>query len=160
MRGRRGQEEFVGFGLIIIVVAIVLLIFLGFTLRKDSSPELVESYEVESFIQTILQHTTDCEDNREFLPVQKLIFDCNEGGSCEDGRNFCTVLEGTIKELTEESWNVGEEGLTRGYEFEILREGGEILKIEEGNKTNSYKGSKQHFSKGGNSIEIYFTAYY
>ena len=75
MKNKYGQEEMVGFALIMIIVAIILLIFLSFSLGK-SEKETVESYEVESFIQSMSQYTTDCRDNLEYVSIQKLIFDC------------------------------------------------------------------------------------
>ncbi|MBU4116158.1 MAG: hypothetical protein KKG94_00235, partial [Nanoarchaeota archaeon] len=74
---KRSQEEIVGFALIIIIVAVILLIFLGFYLRAPQK-EIIESYEIESFIQSFLQYTSDCESNLEFLPVKNLIFACYE----------------------------------------------------------------------------------
>jgi len=35
-----------------------------------------------------------------------------------------------------------------------------MIKIQKGNSTNNYKGSKQIFSKGSNTIEIVFTTSY
>ena len=65
IKRKKAQEEMVGFALIIILVAVILLIFLGFSLR-DQEKETIESYEVESFIQSFLQYTSDCRDNLEF----------------------------------------------------------------------------------------------
>ena len=160
IRGKSGQEEFVGFGLIMIVVAVVLLIFVGFALKKNSNAELVESYEVESFIQTMLQYTTDCEDNLEFLSVQKLIFDCRENEKCLDGRNTCNVLNETLEKIIDASWNVETGSLVKGYELIVLDESVEMIKIQKGNSTNNYRGSKQSFSKSGSTIEIVFTTSY
>lgn len=160
IKNKTGQEEFVGFGLIIIVVAVVLLIFVSFALRNNSGNEPIESYEVESFVQTMLQYTTDCEDNLEFLTIQDLIFDCRNREKCLDGRDTCKVLEEKIKGIVEAGWSVEEGSLAKGYELVILEEGEEMLKIEEGNSTRNYKGSKQSFSRGGKSIEVIFTTNY
>ena len=65
---KRAQEEMVGFALIVIIVSVILVIFLGFSLR-DQGKENVESYEVESFIQSFLQYTSECRDNFNFLSV-------------------------------------------------------------------------------------------
>jgi len=56
---KKAQEEMVGFALIIIVVAVILLVFLSIGLRKDGRED-VESYEVASFIQSLLQYHTSC----------------------------------------------------------------------------------------------------
>lgn len=160
IKNKSGQEEFVGFGLIIIVVAVVLLIFVSFALKGGSDKDPIESYEVESFIQTMLQYTTDCEDNLEFLTIQDLIFDCRKNEKCIDGRNTCDVLKETMTNIIKNSWSVEEGSLAKGYELVILDEGEEIIKIQKGNSTSNYKGSKQSFSKSGDTIEVIFTTNY
>lgn len=159
MRGRRkGQEEMVGFALIIVLVAVILLVLLSLSLRKPQQEE-VESYEVDSFIQAFLQYTSDCRDDFEYLDVQELIFDCNDGRMCVDGRDTCEVLNSTLRGIVEESWNVGADRPVVGYELKILSESTEILLLSEGNKTRSYKGSMQSLVKRGDKFDIFFTAY-
>src|SRR4030043_445 len=87
-RSRSGQEEMVGFVVIVVMVSVALLILLGFLL-KSSNKGAVESFEIENFIQSTLQYTTDCEDYTEFLPVQGVITACEEGGTCLDGTDSC-----------------------------------------------------------------------
>ena len=158
---KKAQEEMVGFGLIIIIVAVILLVFLGFYLR-DSPKEIVESYEVESFIQGFLQHTTDCKDsgNLEYLSIKQLIFSCNDREKCLDKRESCEVLESTLTNLVKASWQVGLDTPVKGYELNITSETTLILFIKEGNMTKNYKGAMQDFSRSGNLFEILFTAYY
>ena len=60
-RNRSAQEEMVGFVVIVVIVSIALLILLGFLLR-GSGKSAVESFEIENFIQSVMQYTTDCED--------------------------------------------------------------------------------------------------
>jgi len=158
MKKNRAQEEMVGFALIIIIVSVILLVFLGFMLRKPQT-ELVESYEVNSFLQSMLQYTTDCRDNLEYCSVQKLIFDCNNNEMCLDGRNTCDVLNSTLSGIVEESWKIQDRPV-KGYELKILVNEGEMLVLKQGNVTRNYKGSVQPFERAGSSIEVYFTAYY
>ena len=158
-KNKSGQEEMVGFALIIILVAVILLIFLGFALRSPQK-ESVENYEVNSFIQGFLQYTSDCRDNLEYLSIQKLIFDCNDHEMCLDGRNTCDVLNSTLTGIVEESWKIEGDRPIKGYELKISSNEEEILLIKNGNLTGNYKGSAQDFSRSGNSVEIFFTAYY
>ena len=118
---KKAQEEMIGFALIIIVVAVIILVFIGFSL-KSPQKEAVESYEINSFIQSFLQQTSDCRDNLEYLSIQKLIFDCNDGEICLDGRNTCEVLDSTLRGITEESWKI-EESPIKGYNLEIISNG-------------------------------------
>src|SRR3990172_5266688 len=104
-RKKQGQEEMVGFALIIIIVAIILLIFLSFSLRSPQK-QSVESYEAESFVQTFLQYTTECENNVEKLPVQKLIVSCMNKEQCLDGKDSCDALNSELGGILNESWNL------------------------------------------------------
>jgi hypothetical protein len=162
LKGKRAQEEMIGFALIIILVAIILLVFLGISLRSPQK-ENVESYEVKSFVQAFLQYTTDCRDSNDlgYFSVKDLIFSCNRNEKCLDERNTCEVLNFTLTGITEESWKVEGDRPVKGYELKILKDETEIiLMIEKGNVTDNYKSSVQDFSKSGSSFDIFFTAYY
>ena len=153
---KKGQEEMVGFILIVIIVAVLMLIFLAYFLRQPREEQ--DSYKVTSFIQSFLPYTTDCRDNLDFVSIQRLIFDCNSGDSCLDGRKSCDVLGSTLKSLVEESWKVGNSPIV-GYNLQILSNNAEVLIINEGNETKNSQTGLQDFSRGGNSIEIAFTTY-
>ena len=158
-----GQEEIVGFALIIIIVAVILLVILGLSIRGKGK-EAVQSYEAGSFLQTSLQYTSDCYDGIEYLPVQKLIFECENENSCEDGRETCEVLDSTFREIIEKSWKVSEETPVKGYKIAIVSQEDEtpkeILSIEDGNETNNYKTSMQSFSRQGIDYDVSFSVYY
>ena len=156
---KRSQEEIVGFALIIIIVAVILLIFLGFYLRAPQK-ENIESYEIESFIQSFLQYTSDCENNLEFLPVQKLIFACYENQRCLGEKDSCDVLNTTLEGILKQSWKIEGDRPVKGYNFKIIAGNESFFSIEKGNVTNNYKGGFQDFSRSGNLFEIIFTAYY
>ncbi len=155
-KNKSGQEEMVGFAIIIILVAVIFLVFLGLALNS-SKEEIVQSYEVESFIQALLQFTTDCEDNFEYRSVQGLILDCSDGEICLDERDACDVLNSTLKNIIEETWKVGQERPVQGYELIINLEGEEILSLKKGNSTKESKGAKQEL--GIRDGEIFLTAY-
>ncbi|HLD55151.1 MAG TPA: hypothetical protein VJB35_02715 [Candidatus Nanoarchaeia archaeon] len=156
---KKGQEEMMGFGLIIILVSVILLVFLGLTLSV-SQKDTVESYEVESFIQASLQYTTTCKDYLEYLSVQKLIFDCKNGQVCVEGGPACEVLEKTLSGIIEESWKIEGDRPIKGYNLRIYSDGAEMFVLSKGNLTGNSKGAMQDFSRGGSLIEIYFSAYY
>lgn len=156
---KRSQEEMVGFALIIIIVAVILLIFIGFSLR-DQEKEVVESYEVDSFIQSFLQYTTDCVDSYKprYRSIEKLIIDCNNGERCLDERDICEVLDSILKEIIEESWDVKGDRPVKGYNLKIGSNNETILDISDGDATNNYKSSMQELGK--QDIEVIFKAYY
>jgi hypothetical protein len=155
----KGQEEMIGFALIMIIVAVILLVFLSFSLGGNQK-DAVESYEVESFIQTILRYTTECRDNYEFLPVRKLISDCEDNEMCLNGGHSCVILEDTLKEIVEESWKVEGDRPIKGYKLVILEGENERLLIEKGNVTQNYKGATQLLPRSDRNYDIFFTAYY
>lgn len=159
IKNKRSQEEMVGFALIMIIVAVILLIFIGLSLRNQPK-EAVESYEVDSFIQAFLQYTTNCAEGYEpkYHSIRKLIIACNNEEKCLDERETCEVLNSTIKGIAKESWKVAEDRPVKGYNLEIKTDNSLILNLSEGNITNNYKTSTQ--SLGKEDIEIFFTAYY
>jgi hypothetical protein len=163
---KKAQEEMVGFGLILILVAIVFIVFISVYIRKPS--ESVTDYQSTSFVQSILQYTTTCqEENMKNLSIQELISKCQSGNKCYY-RNMepCGLLKNTIKLITQESWNVGPKNPVKGYSFIINASAAEnvpetqLLNITNGVVTNNYKGAEQDFGdpSGGNVI-ILFDAY-
>jgi len=155
----KGQEEMVGFALIMIIVAVILVIFLSFSLNR-SDEEFVESYEVESFIQSMLQYTTDCRDNLEYLSIQKLIIDCQDRKICLDERDTCEVLNSTLKKIIDESWKIEGDRPVKGYELKITEDEAEIFYIQGGNITKNSKGAVELLSRSGRNYGIFFSAYY
>lgn len=142
----------IGFALIIILVSVILLIFLGFSI-KDSKTENLESYEVESFLQGLLQHTTNCEDNFEYLSVRKLIFSCMNNEKCLNGEESCEILNSDLNDILEESWKT-ENSPTKGYVLNVIVNEQELLNLQKGNLTQNYKGSVQYFKKDGSDVDI------
>ncbi|MCK4647613.1 hypothetical protein KAT24_01635 [Candidatus Pacearchaeota archaeon] len=159
MKKKKGQEEIVGFALIIIIVSVILLVFLSFSLRSSRKME-IESYEVEGFIQAFLQHTSNCEDALGFLSVQKLIFSCDRDEICLDGKSACEAMDFTLTEICENSWNVGKDAPIKGYQLKIISDETEIFLLNEGNVTKNYKGAAQDFVKRAKDYEVSFKVYY
>ena len=155
---KKGQEEIVGFVVIIVIVGVIILILLGFLLNSPDE-SAVESYEVESFIDSMLQYTTNCESQLEYLSVQKLIAYCENEGICLDGEDSCDILNSTIKEIIENGWDVNEQSAVKAYEFNIFNEENQIFLVEKGNKTSSYKGSYQDFVRSGKEYKVSLTIY-
>ena len=156
---KKAQEELVGFIVIIVIVSVALLILLGFLLRS-SDKGAVESYEIENFIQSTLQYTSDCEDYTEFLSIQELIPACEEKRTCLSGEDSCKVLNNTLKDLIETGWDINKQSAIKGYHFRVMVGGQEKLSLQKGNETRNYKGDFQDFSKKGTNYEVSFKIYY
>ena len=160
--GKKAQEEMVGFAMIIIIVAVIILVLLGISLNKPKTTTGVESYEVESFIGAMLQHTTDCSTDfgSSYNDINDLITECDFEQVCEDGEDTCEVLSSNLKEIIEEAWKVGEDRPVKGYVMNVTSDNAEILSLREGNITSNYKGSLQSLPKRGSNYNIEFRAYY
>jgi len=169
MKNRKGQEELVGFGLIIILVAIVFIVFISIYIRKPT--EKVTNYESVSFVQAILQYTTTCqEENLHNLSIQELIPKCQEGTSnCYSANNKiikpCIILNDTLAKIADQSWNPGLKNPVKGYTLIVnVSDDGKhekrVSNITKGVVTNNYKGAEQDFGNpNGGYIIILFDAY-
>ena len=153
----KAQSEFVGFAIIIIIVAILMLIFLSFSLNK-SPEETIQSYETEAFVQSILEYTTTCAKIYEpnFLSIRSLIYYCIDEEPCLDNTNSCELLEQTLTELLENSWKTGEDRPIKAYELQIMHRGEDLVLLKEGIQTSQSKGSSQHYD---GDVDLFFTAY-
>ncbi|MEK6817325.1 MAG: hypothetical protein AABX80_00845 [Nanoarchaeota archaeon] len=145
---KKGQEEMIGFALIIILVSVILLVFLAFSLNKPKTE--IESYEVNSFLQTSLQYTTTCQTAsgiKKFNAIKDLVFECDLKNKCSNEENTCEVLNETLTDILKESWPTGEDRPNKGYELTINTGENLILSLQEGNLTKNCRGSSQSFSK-------------
>lgn len=159
----RGQNEMVGFGLIVVLVAVIFIVFLSIYIRKPS--ETIVDHEANSFVQSLLQYTTICEDGEfENLTVQRLISHCKDRDTCySSGMDPCIVLNDTVKDLVRKSWDVGPENYIKGYSLTINVSDGDtneqLVNLQEGIVTRNYRLSLQNFGKGWDYTVILFKAY-
>ncbi len=158
-KSKKAQEEMVGFVVIIVIVAVVLLVLLGFMLRNNKN-QVIESYEVESFIQASLQYTSDCGSQTEFLSIEDLIVSCEGGETCLDERESCEVLNETLKGIIGKAFNVSEESAVRGYLFKVMVDENERFSLKKGNETGNYKGAFQDIPRGRDVYEVSLNIYY
>jgi hypothetical protein len=145
----KAQEEMLGFGLIVIIIAIIILIFISFYIKKDSKPD-IESYEVEGFIQASLQHTTNYKNNLKYFSLRELIIQCYNNENCD-------LLNKTLNEIMEKSWLIRDNSV-QGYDLKIKSPEKEIINLEKGNFTQNYKGALQDLGK--NDIMFNLKIYY
>jgi hypothetical protein len=159
IKNRLGQEEMVGFALIVIIVAVILLVFLSLSFSKRNT-QTVQSYEVENFLKTSLQYTTNCEFYREgYVSLETLIFKCYENKTCINGNNGCVVLGTTLKEMLNESWKAGSDKPIQGYVLNISINGQQLKSFKEGNTTLNSRGDTELRNKGSASLEISLDVY-
>jgi len=141
---KRGQEEIVGFVLIMVIVVVVLVIFLGISLR-DTGEMSAESIDVYQFLESSSEVTTNCQvRSDEFSDMGSLFERCFSEEKCINELDSCEVLERQMNEILEISWNVGQNNSLKGYSFESYYENEqtrEILSIQEGNCEGIFSGA-------------------
>jgi len=143
-RSKRSQEEMVGFALIVVMVAVILMMFISFSLKAPEQ-EAIESYELENFIQSVLNYNVDYD-----IEVSDLIKNCNNYD--ED----CELMKTELENILEESWIVEEDSVIKGYNLKIVDKDKEIFSAEKGEITQNYKTLPELLS----DAEIIFIVYY
>jgi len=157
---KKGQEEMVGFALIVIIVSVIILVFLGFFLSSKNN-ESTKTLEAENFVLSSLQYSTECTDYYGYISLKNLIFLCNSQTDCVSGQDSCEVLNSTLQGILNQSWKVGGGSSIKGYELNISSNTGWILDMEKGNLTGNSEGTLQPFSDGtGASVNIVFNVYH
>ena len=140
VKNKRGQEEMVGFVLIILVVAVIFIVILGIYARQPGTTELKSSGEVYHFLEGMNELTTSCAIgySPNYLNLGDLLERCLDdkkvGGSssCLDGKNVCEFANSTLLEVLGRSWNVGPENAVKGYVFssKVEDRSNKVLQIE------------------------------
>lgn len=155
MMNKRAQEEMIGFVLIVIIIAVILLVFLSISLKKSS--KYPDSPEIDSFLQVLSYYTSDCVADYEpnYLEIRSLIKECSMNSLCLDGRSACDALNTTLSEIVEASWPVGPDYPNKGYSLNITYSNG-YFNLEKGNKTINSKSAIENFNDFDIVFEVYF----
>jgi len=159
-KSKRSQEEMVGFALIIIIVAVIVLVFITLGLRSKAVEE-TKSSEIYNFLQSSLTYTSRCAT--EYVPdystVERLIDDCYSGEICVNlnEENACLVLKDTLENMLEANWLVGEASDVKGYSYEIYVQETNLVNITKGIITRNYKVPDQPLTSG---VDIIFKVYF
>ena len=92
-RGKLGQQEIVGFVLIVVLVVVGLMMYLLWGIGRGG--DVVESdIVVGNMISSIMHYTTSCSVSDERQTMQDLFANCQIGIGCEnDNRPVCEVLQ-------------------------------------------------------------------
>jgi hypothetical protein len=164
MKGRKGQEEALGFVAVVVVVVIAGVVILGFMLNNDNSNISKESRELFRFIESSNSFTTECVIGYEprFQTIVELTKECykDEGSLCLDGRNTCKVLNDSLSGLLSASF--GGESILAGYIYStdfVTNRTGEIekeniVKIQNGNCSADFSSYIYPVAYSGGNIEI------
>ncbi len=103
---RKGQEEMVGFALIIIIVAIIALVLLALANKKPVS--VGEDRALANFLNSMALYTTSCGSSPErFYNMKEVIRACSQDERCLNGMKACKVMNETLLSLLQESFPQG-----------------------------------------------------
>lgn len=157
----RGQQEMVGFILIIVMVVIGLMVFLVITLKKPQAE--VESAQAENILSSVLRTTSDCvvnEPDRE--SIRDLFRRCYDGRDCTNlNLKACNYLNRTLSGLLKSA--IATEPVIEAYELTAYWESEETklpleVRIVNGycNSSRSVKGAMESISADEGNLNIYF----
>lgn len=160
LKNKKTQEEMIGFVLIVVLVSVILLILLMIYLNKDNKEGNMENLQIEGYLTSLMQLTTNCSDYEGYNSVKDLIYMCLNGEKCLNEESSCNVLKNTIESSLEETWKLKNRP-EKGYDFIIKFENQtKIGPITKGNSTNNYIGALKSYSKSGQNIDITLKVYY
>jgi len=121
---KQGQEELVGFVLVVVIVAVAGLIIMGLFLRIESGKQKMKSADIAQFLDSSLLVTSRCHLSSPLFPASmgELAVACSldKGERCLEGTNVCSVLNISMQEIIKSSWAVGASSVIKGYEFQIV----------------------------------------
>lgn len=150
-KDKKGQEEMVGFVMVMVLVVVIFLVFLGITLRNPESSER-KSEIIYQFLDSLMEQTTECALNQgtNFLTLDDLVRECyNSNSECETGEDSCEILNRTLIDAMDNSWKVGPDYPYKGYELQAAylpdatgqQPSEEVFLISAGNCTGSIVGN-------------------
>jgi len=156
-KNKKAQEEMVGFAIILVIVAVIILIVLGFMANNPSESKELESYEVDSFLDSVLGYTTDCKNTYGIpMDIKNLIQFCKENKECSNNLNSCNVLETTLEDIMKTSWKTGKNRPIKGYTLNITAGQESIYSKTNGNITYNSKTGFQDVSSAQIKLNIYY----
>lgn len=154
---KKAQQEIMGFVLIIVLVAIIALIFLGFALRKPSTTKIQENQDTSNFLQAALQVTSSCKlYSGQYGTMQDAVKACYKGEVCgESNLTACDILNSTFREILESEFL--SEKPVRLYDMRIYldKTNQDILRISKGNSTaqlSCYSAQEAVYVSEGNLL--------
>ena len=143
---KKGQQEMVGFVLIVVLVMVGLMVFLVISVRD--SGESGESVRVSNMLGVLMKATSDCENSRgvDYYDYKELFKSCYKDIECSNlNRSACDYLNESLVDVIDAL--VESEANVESYEIEFfVKEGEGILKWSEGNCSGQIIGAQESFS--------------
>ncbi len=151
---KKGQQEIVGFVLIVVLVVVGLMVFLVISLRSSAVDE--DSIVVGNVLDALMKYTTECAIVYEpdYDNFEDLFKSCYLGDRCKNlGVSACYYLNESLSsvlgDLMESDASVG------FYELDFFVNDGEgLLKISEGNCIGDVSAAQRKIVSGSESLVI------
>jgi hypothetical protein len=121
---KRGQEEMVGFVVIMLLVAVIFLVLLAVYIRQGPK-EPSESLELSQFMDALLEVSTPCGNGLSSYKLDKVIVECVASDKeCSPGSSMtmCEAVRQVIPNITESAWEFSENSPKTGYKYSITKE--------------------------------------
>jgi len=157
VRAKKGQQEMVGFILIVVLVMIGLMVFLVISVRD--SPEVGGSLEIENMLGAIMKHTTECAIPSEpyYETFEDLFKSCYEGDECDNLKmSACDYLDESLVDVI--GALMDSEATVGAYEISASVRDDKGLKgfliISEGNCTGKTLAAQRNIVSGSESLII------
>ena len=136
---KRGQQEMVGFVLIVVLVVVGLMVFLTISVRNRDSSE-IESVSTSNLLSSVMKYTTKCAITFEpkYDSFEDLFKSCYQNKRCSNlgDKPACLYLNESLKSVMSEL--IKTEATVSGYEVSFFEKDGEgILQIRDGECENS-----------------------
>ena len=154
----RGQQEIVGFVLIVVLVVVGLMVFLVISMRGGD--DALESVKVSNILDVVMRTTSECAIVYEpdYDTFEDLFKSCYGGKICSNsGREACDYLNESLTDVIN-GMMMTESGVVGwGIDFVEKDEDGEvgILRIEDwGNCTGGVSGAQRSIVSGGDKLIV------
>lgn len=145
---KKGQEEIVGFVVIIVLVAVVFLVILGLYMNKRAPVTQKESRDVEQFLTSAMEYTSECKiwQSEHYFSLGELFRECHDQTICDSGEDSCSMLKRTLEAVIGANWPYGDERPVKGYIFNSTylydSNSEEVLFMDAGNCTTESVGAE------------------
>jgi hypothetical protein len=143
---KKGQQEIVGFVLIVVLVVVALMVFLVISVR--TSGDEVEGVGVSNMLDVVMRMTTDCAVVYEpdYDDFEDLFKSCFKEDDCDNlGRSACDYLNESLGDVV--SSMILSDASVDGWSVEFSeRDGAGILRWGGGNCTSGVSGAQRSFS--------------
>jgi hypothetical protein len=151
---KRGQQEIVGFVLIVVLVVVGLMVFLVISLRD--SPVNEGSLEVGYMLDAVMKHTTECAIVYEpdYDDFEDLFKSCHQEKQCSNlDISACDYLNDSLRDVLGDV--MASESSVSAYQldFFIMEEGG-LLQVVDGNCTGNINSAQRNIVSHSDSLII------